>query len=155
MAQKVFITKSGKANITCPECGKIRAMDVSRFANVDKTVSLKVTCTCGHSFSVMLERRLHIRNDVNLCGQTIFKDEKYEFKILDISRRGLKIKTGKAMDIQKGEKLVIDFILDDPGQSSVQKEVIVRKVNGIDIGVEFTSSDHYDKFGPYLLFHFN
>ena len=155
MAQKVFITKSGKANITCPECGKAKPMDVSKFIHVDKAVSLKVTCSCGHGFSVTIERRLHFREPVNLNGQVVYKDKKYLLKILDISRLGLKIRTEMEMDIQKGEKIIIDFILDDPGKSRVEKEVLVRKVNGTDIGVEFLSNDHYDKFGPYLLFHFS
>ncbi len=155
MAQKVFITKSGKANITCPECEKVRSMDVSKFTSVDKAVSLKVTCACGHGFSVTLERRLHFRKPVSLNGQVVYKDKKYLLKILDISRLGLKLRTDKPIDIQKGEKLIIDFTLDDAWQSQVEKEVIVRKINGTDIGVEFVSRDHYDRFGPYLLFHFS
>lgn len=155
MTQKIFITKTGKATITCPECGKVKLMDVSRFAYADKPVSLKVTCTCGHGFSATLERRLHIRKNVGLKGKIIFKDDIYMAEIIDISRMGLKIRSEKIMDIQKGEKIVVDFILDDPGKSKVEKEVIVRKINGTDIGVGFVSQDHYDKFGPYLLFHFN
>lgn len=153
MAQKIFITKSGKTNIICPECGKIKQVDVSRFTHTEKAVSLKITCPCGHVFSATLERRLHFRKSVNLQGKTVFKNKRYELRILDISRLGLKIRTERALDIQKGEKFVIGFTLDDPGRSQVEKEVIVRKVDGTDLGVEFTSSDHYDKFGPYLLFH--
>ncbi len=155
MTQKIFITKSGKANITCSECGKVKSMDVSKFTNIDKAVSLKVTCVCGHHFSVTLERRLHFRKSVNLSGQTMFKNKKYMLKILDISRQGLKLRTERPIDIQKGEKIIIDFTLDDVGQSQVEKEVVVKKINGTDIGVEFVSHDHYDRFGPYLLFHFS
>ncbi len=154
MTQKIFITRTGKANITCPKCGKVKSVDVSKFSHTDKAVNLKVTCACGHDFSVTLERRLQIRKEANLNGYLMFKDKKYELKILDISRKGLKIRTKRILEIQAGEKLIIYFTLDDPGESRVEKEVIVRKANGTDIGVEFISHDHYDKFGPYLLFHF-
>jgi len=130
-------------------------MDVSKFVHVDKAVKLKVTCACGHDFSVTLERRLHIRKKANLKGTLMFKAKKYDIRITDISRYGLKIITEKPIDVQDGEKLIIDFVLDDAGQSQVEKEVIVRKINGANIGVEFSSHDHYDRFGPYLLFHFS
>jgi len=154
MIQKIFITRSGKANITCAQCGKVSGTDVSKFKHTDKAVNLKVTCACGHKFSVILERRLHIRKGVDLKGTLTFKDKKYGMKIFDISRMGLKLRTEIILAIQEGERLVIDFILDDFGKSRVEKEVIVKKTNGTDIGVEFTSHNHYDKFGPYILFHF-
>jgi hypothetical protein len=154
MAQKIFMTKSGKATIICPECGKVKQMDVSKFTDVNKSVNLKVTCACGHRFPIMLERRLHIRKNVDLKGHMVVKHKSYGIKVLDMSRLGLKIRIEKALDIQKGEKILINFILDDPGESRVEKEVLVKKVSGTDIGVEFISQDHYDKFGPYLLFHF-
>jgi len=155
MAQKVFVTNSGKANFSCPECGKTRQMDVSRFHNVDKEVKLKCTCTCKHKFSVVLERRKHIRKGVDLEGQILFEKEKYPVKVLDISRLGLKIRTDEILDLNPGDKTVIDFILDDAGSSKVSKEVIVRTVNETDIGTEFSSHDHYDKLGTYILFHFS
>lgn len=155
MIQKVFISRSGKANITCPVCEKVKQVDVSKFVHMDKAVTLKVNCPCGHSFSVSLERRLHFRKSVSLRGHTLFNDIKYTLRILDISRMGLKIKTDKPMGVQRGEKLIIDFTLDDATRSQVEKEVIVRKAYGTDLGVEFVTNEHYDKFGPYLLFHFS
>jgi hypothetical protein len=48
--------------------------------------------------------------------------------------------------------LVVEILLDDPQASLVRKEVVVRSVSGHLLGVEFVSTDHYDKLGPYLLY---
>jgi len=155
MPQKVFATRSGKANFTCPECGKVKQMDVSRFRNVDKEIKLKCTCICTHTFSVILERRKYIRKAVNLDGSCHHDNEWYPVKVIDISRLGLKIKIEAGLNVSPGEKLVIDFVLDDADGSRVSKEVIIRTVPKTALGVEFLSQDHYDKLGTYLLFHFS
>ncbi len=156
MIQKVFVTKKGKANFTCPECSIIKQMDVSKFGNINKKVNLKVTCSkCKYKFSVDLERRQHVRKTVELEGFLNIKNEKFSVKIVDISRLGLKIKTTTLLDLNIGDKMILDFVLDDATHSNVSKEVKIKKINERDIGVEFLSLDHYDKLGTYLLFQFN
>jgi len=154
MAQKVFITRSGKASFSCPECGKTKQLDVSRYNTVDKEVKLKYTCTCKHIFSVILERRKYIRKKVDLPGVLILGNKKYPVNVIDITRAGLKIRTKGLLELHLQDKVVLEFILDDPGGSKVSKEAIIKKINQMNIGVEFFSQDHYDKFGAYILFHF-
>ena len=154
MVQKVFITKSGTANFSCPECGKVKQLDVSRYNTVEKEVKLKYTCTCKHIFSVILERRKHIRKMVDLPGLLILGNKRYPITVIDISRVGLKIRTKGTLDLNLDDKVVLEFVLDDPGGSKISKEAIVKKINQTNIGVEFLSQTHYDKFGAYILFHF-
>jgi len=154
MAQKVFITRSGNASFSCPECGKIKQLDVSRYNTVDKEVKLKYTCTCKHIFSVILERRKHIRKNVGLPGVLISGNKKYPINVIDISRNGLKIRTNGLLELRCEDKIMLEFALDDPDGSKISKEVIIKKINQTNIGVEFLSHDHYDKFGAYLLFYF-
>lgn len=155
MVQKVFATKSGKANFSCPECGKGRQLDVSRFSDVKKEVKLKCTCVCKHVFSIILERRQHIRKSVDFGGNLTFNNKTYPVKIVNISRLGLLIRTRNILEINIDDNLVVRFTLDDVGNSTVTKQVIVKKIHKTDIGVEFSSRDHYDKLGSYLLYHFN
>ncbi len=154
MIRKVFITRSGSASFACPECGKIRRLDVSRYNAEEKEVKLKYTCTCGHIFSVILERRKHVRRKVDLPGVLIMGEKKYPVNVIDISRMGLKIKTRRILDLHPEDKAVVAFTLDDVGESRVSKDVVIRKINQAAVSVEFLSHEHYDKFGPYLLFHF-
>lgn len=152
MTQTVFIMQSGKANISCPECGKVRQMDLSKYLAIERAVTLKATCSCGQVFPFTLERRLHVRKTVDLEGRLTYRNKQYPVKVLDISRLGMKIRTLKALNIREGDRLVIDFILDDVNKSRISREITVRKVNRTDIGVMFPSPDHYDRLGPYLLF---
>lgn len=144
--------QNGKANISCPECGKVRQMDLSAYLTIERAVTLKATCSCGQVFPFTLERRLHVRKPVDLQGTLTFRNKRYSVKVLDISRLGMKIRTLKVLDVRVGDRLVIDFTLDDINQSVISREITVRKVNRTDIGVMFKSPDHYDRLGPYLLF---
>lgn len=55
-------------------------------------------------------------------------------------------------DVAPGDRLDIEFTLDDRERSLIKKEVVVRSVNGKSVGAEFTSTEHYERLGPYLLF---
>ncbi|MFO7911127.1 MAG: PilZ domain-containing protein [Desulfotignum sp.] len=157
MVQKIFITSNGMIDIKCPKCGKIKEVDVSKYLNLDKALNFKATCGCSHVFPVMIERRRHIRKNINLKGTILYKSKQYPVKILDISRLGMRIITGKSLDILEGERLEVTFMLNDPGKSNVSKEVVVKKKydnHKGDMGVAFLSHEHYDDFGKYLLFYF-
>jgi len=52
-----------------------------------------------------------------------------------------------------GNKLVVEFHLDDKLRSPVSKEVIVTGIKDHIVDAEFCSKEHYDRLGPYL--HFN
>ncbi len=152
MIQKAFITKRGKANFSCPECNKTRQMNVSQFKDIEKEVKLKCKCSCGHTFSVILERRQYIRKAVNLNGELIVKKLKLPVRVVDVSRMGLKIQTRNDLNLEIDSKVIVNFVLDDVGQSRISKELIVKSNNATSIGLEFLSPDHYDKFGNYILF---
>ena len=153
MIQKVFATSSGKAVFTCPECGKARHMDVSKYKDVEKAVKLKYTCPCSHKFSVLLERRQHVRKKVNLKGTLIVDHKKYPVELIDISRRGIRGRSNDRIPVSPGQSVRLEFTLDDSNSSTVSKDMQVRSVVLPHIGMEFSSTDHYDKLGPYLLFH--
>jgi hypothetical protein len=71
----------------------------------------------------------------------------------DLSRSGLRIKQDFPKEISPGDHLALAFKLDDDQQSIVRKEVVVISVKGSSVGAAFLNSEHYDKLGPYLLFH--
>ncbi|MBU1196372.1 MAG: PilZ domain-containing protein [Proteobacteria bacterium] len=155
MVQKVFLIGDSKAKFSCPACGKERKMDVSKFSAAQKQVKIKCVCSCKHEFSVVLERRKHVRRKVDLEGLLTFQNDTWPVRIMDISRLGLLISIPEELELATGQKIVVTFKLDDATQSRVEKELIVRSVVGKEIGVQFLSQDHYDKLGPYLLFHFS
>ena len=155
MTERVFLTKSGTANIACPLCGEVKQMDVSKFRDSKKEVRLKCTCKCKHAFSVILERRLQARKQVFLQGVVLRSEKQFPVDILNISRMGLRIKTKDPLDIKLLDRVNIEFELDDATRSLVRKKMIARSIRKNEIGLEFVDRNHYDKLGPYLLFHFN
>ncbi|MCP3874362.1 MAG: hypothetical protein GY699_14560 [Desulfobacteraceae bacterium] len=161
MTQKLFVDKNNIIHVTCPKCGNERDKDVSLYLNLslDQAIQFRYNCPCGHKFSLLIERRQYIRKSVNLKGVLICNRHKYKILVLDIlimdiSRYGLKIKLIDKLNIEKGQKVVIEFQLNDKLKSNVTKEAIIKNVIFPSIGVEFLSFDHYDKFGKYILFNF-
>ena len=157
MSQKAFIAKDNTATFVCPECQKSKTADVSKYKHIETAVRVKFKCPCGHSYSVLLERRKHIRKHLNLSGIFINKknSERGNMTVTDLSRSGLRLKLNFSQDLKPGDKLDLEFTLDDKLRSLVKKEVVVRSVNDLSVGVEFIHSEHFDKLGPYLLFHFD
>jgi hypothetical protein len=159
--KKVFTSSTHQAPFLCEACGKQVVKDVSRFTALDQEIQLKWTCVCGRPNSVMLERRRFIRKNVNLAGVCSFETQDGRslcaaITLLDISQRGLRFKPAqdhRQPPLKPGQRLSIRFNLNDQFKTAIDREVIVRKVNGDVVGAEFISDDHYDKLGAYLLFH--
>ena len=59
----------------------------------------------------------------------------------DVSRNGLSIRVNDATYMKIGDILEVNFKLDDAKRSPIQKEVVIRKIVGYDIGTEFFSID--------------
>lgn len=149
MTQKVFVTPSNTAVFECPECKKSRSIDVEKFKNMDKEIRIRVNCSCGHSYPVVLERRRHYRKVVNLVGTYMLmvpggSGETKTMSVKDLSRSGLKIRLTSKPDFDVGAKLLVEFRLDDSKRSLIKKEAIVRKISDQNIGLQFSSMDAKD-----------
>jgi len=154
---KVFMNKENKATFTCPKCKNARVKDVSQYKDIDRAVKVKCKCSCGHVYTVLLERRKHIRKPVNFIGSYTADEKGMDVKgrmtVTDISRTGLRFRMQMQHYFEPGDTLDIEFQLDDNEQTLIKRRVIVRSVQGLSVGVEFTSDQHYDKLGAYLLYH--
>jgi hypothetical protein len=151
---KIFVTSNLQASVSCPECGNKSLMDVSKFVEHKAEVRLKYKCKCKHSFTVLLERRNFVRKKKNLKGHLIVSNSiKYPITIADISRLGVKIQILEKLPLNEGDKIKIEFILDDANRSKVSKMLCIKKIISITtMGCEFVSSDHYGALGKYFLF---
>jgi DNA-directed RNA polymerase subunit M/transcription elongation factor TFIIS len=69
MDQTVFISSSNTATFHCPQCGKAKTADVSRYAATGKKVTVSCTCACGHQFRCRLEKRKQYRKGSDLPGK--------------------------------------------------------------------------------------
>ncbi|MCP4109153.1 MAG: PilZ domain-containing protein, partial [Desulfobacteraceae bacterium] len=134
------------ATFVCPECQKTILKDVSKYKHINKAVRVKCRCSCGHHYSVLLERRKFYRKEANLPGVFIHGPKKFRspMTVKDLSRRGLKFQLKAGQNFQVGEKLFVEFKLDDRQQSLVKKEIVVKSMIGSSVGAEFCSMSPSD-----------
>lgn len=177
MTKKVSINSDNKAVFVCPECKTEKTVDVSKYENIDKAVTVKVKCKCKHTYTVVMEKRERLRKETELYGVYTklgpeTDGQKGLLTIKDVSRSGLKSELSilrlkikqhdlsgiedkgdilnfeiqnPDVDLDVGDKLLVEFHLDDGQRSLIKKEAIIRWINMPHIGVEFSSSELFDK----------
>ncbi len=153
MAGKVFINEKNMATFICPECQKAKTTNVAKYKHIETAIKVNCKCPCGHKYKVLLERRKFNRKELNLPGKYIClkNDDRGLMTVADISRTGLGLRLNVERKFDKGEKLLLEFNLDDRERSFIKREVYVRSVNGLAVGCEFCRHDHqHDALGPYL-----
>jgi len=144
--QKAFVASNNKVTFSCPQCKKVRTVDITKYKSLEKAVKIKVHCPCGHSYPVMIERRRQFRKAVSLPGTftRIYNHRqagKGTMVVQDVSRNGLSIRVNDSAHMKIGDILDVVFTLDDTKRSRIEKEVVIRKIVGYDLGTEFTSID--------------
>ncbi len=143
MLKKVIMDNNNSATFVCPQCIKARTMDVRRYRSIDTAIKVNCRCPCGHSYTVLLERRKHRRRKLTLAGTFLGSgNEKGFITITDLSRSGLKFKLNKKKSLMIGDKIIVSFNQEEGQQASiVEREVIVRNSKGLEVGAEFCATD--------------
>jgi predicted RNA-binding Zn-ribbon protein involved in translation (DUF1610 family) len=155
--QKVFISNTNTATFVCPQCGNVTTADVSKYATIDKQVTVKCRCKCGHNFDVSLEKRRQYRKATDLPGMYYYRMQNGDIdkgimRVVDISSKGLKLKLNVERRFAIGESLRVEFHLDDKRRTFIDKEVIVRNVKKNYVGTSFAPTEGDDpNLGFYLM----
>jgi hypothetical protein len=152
---RVYINDRGQGTFICPACEKGVIKDLSEYSKAQSAVRIKCTCTCGHVYRVLLERRRQFRKPVSLVGMFLFgagseSPRKGLIKICDISRSGIQFTVNSMPEFQVGDTLQIEFTLDDEERSQIREKGVVRRIQSNRVGLEFKTTDHYGKLGQYL-----
>jgi len=141
--QRVFVNNDNVATFACPKCEKKITMDFSPYMNVSEILMMECRCRCGHSNTVVVERRKFQRREVHIPG--IYAVRKGNIKgrmtVKDLSRGGLKFELETKKNVKVGDKLFVKFSLDDPKKTLIKKDVFIRSIFGLSIGSEFCSRD--------------
>ena len=146
---KLFITRDNKATLACPACERSRTIDASPYMTMSRVVRIRVKCPCGHGYTAQLERRRYFRKMVHLQGQYCQAPGgrhlgRGALAILDLSRSGVKMRLDNDKALRIGDRIVVEFQLDDRKRSRVRQETVVRRIDGADLGVEFASTNPAD-----------
>jgi len=157
MVERVYITSTNMATFICPHCKKDLTVDVSKYAQMEKTVKVKSKCACGNKWTSILEKRKQYRKGANLKGiyKYIVDGEEMDrgkMTITDISAGGVKLKLDVGRDLKTGHLLNLEFKLDDSKQTPMQKTVVIRNADSPYFGAAFRDADLYDPvMGFYLM----
>ena len=161
MIQKVYITSTNMITFTCPECKFPRVVSVDKHEELKTAEKVRVRCNrCGHKYPAVIERRRQYRKVTNFPGTftRMAKGrpvDKGYMKVVDLSRTGLKLRLNEKGQFSVGDRLVIEFRLDDANRSVIKKEVEVKKIFDLELGVAFTSvhpSDPSDRALGFYMF---
>lgn len=149
---RIFVKSNDLAAIRCPECSLVKNISVARYRHNRK--SLKVRCRCRHSFAVLLDFRRHFRKPVILPGMYRLKPPANGaglMKTKNISRSGVGFTVSGTHPIQPGQKARIEFTLNNPKQTKLDKKVTIISVKNNFIGCAFLDNQPFEKdLGFYL-----
>lgn len=141
------------------DCGKTRTLDMSQFQK--RITEVKVTCTCGQTFTSEFDYRKRYRKAVNLYGSVTLSNKRIcDIHIHDLSISGVgfeiigkenMLHVGDDIVCKLGDYITIKFRLDDVHKSQVDRTVVVRRIIDNQIGAEFCDNITDKKLGFYLL----
>jgi hypothetical protein len=152
MTLKVYLNKDDTATFNCPECNRSRIADVSEYIGAATAIKVNCKCKCGHEYSVSLERRRNFRRVTDLPGRYITEDHyRGVMTVTDVSYVGLGFKMNAPPKFSTGDKIMVEFKLDDKQRSLIKREVNIISMRGLQIGVQFCTVDHYDGLGSYVM----
>jgi hypothetical protein len=120
-------------------------------------VRVNIKCRCGHAFRAVLEKRRRYRKNTKLPGTYSYERsdgsvDKGIMQVVDISSSGMKLKLNVGRTFKVGDKLKVEFNLDDPQHTLIDKIVIVKNVSDAHVGVAFREREGDDpSLGFYLL----
>lgn len=146
MTEKVYITSRGMITFICPQCRYPRVVSARSNQPLAQAEQVRVTCSrCGHKYRAIIERRRQFRKAVDFVGTyrqiDAAKPAQTGFmRVLDLSRTGLRIRLNEPAVFEPGDRVEIEFHLDDAKHSLIRKEVQIKTVEGGDLGVEFCST---------------
>lgn len=142
---RVCLNKEKKGFITCRQCGMTRIIDVSNHDNVmEKPVIAK--CNCGSVYKIIFERKYHRAKTSLPATLHHLNTEKTVDHVLitslSVGDVGFLMNPIRAK-IKKNQVYRLEFFLDDETRAKISQEIIIRRVNGYDIGAEFSDDSQY------------
>jgi len=152
MVEKVFVNSENIATFKCPVCATSWEKDLSQLTDSLKNNRIKINCPCGFSSPAILEKRRHPRKTTDLTGAFMHDRSKRRgiIYVKNISKSGVGIKLSAEQFIHAGDRLLLKFDLDDQEKTFLNKEAVVKHVEGNFLGLEFCEFRNDDRLESYL-----
>ena len=149
--QRVFPNAENGAKIVCPDCEKTTLADITRYRDTHQ--AFKVRCSCGWTFYVLVDTRKCYRKPTTLFGGYYSaKSKKFEDVVVqNVSVKGLGFKTALAPAFSVGDTIDVEFTLDNPQKTAIQKRVLIRWIQENRVGGEFSDTYYQRELGYYAM----
>lgn len=144
---RTFVRKNNTTTIVCPGCNLTKNIPVGTYK--DKKHFLKVRCPCGQIFEVLLDFRQFYRKEIQLPGVARVLGPHYEERhsvlIKNLSFSGAGFITKLPKSVRCGQRLILEFYLDDKKKQFQKKEIVIKVINGEYIGGQFKDIDPFER----------
>ncbi len=144
---RCFVRPDNTTTIICPACNEPKTISVTAYKH--KRHTIKVRCKCKEVFTIQLDFRSVYRKPTNMPGNytnlSSPNQENIDVIVTNISKGGLGFIAPYPEYILKGQKLSIEFQLNDKKKTILTKTVIVQNVKKDHVGCEFESNQAFDK----------
>ncbi len=142
---KIHVNHNKEGEITCPKCSKMKT--ISATPQLLTKRAIKVKCSCGHSFSVSLDYRRFFRRNVGIPG-VLYQAESTKLlcnvTITSLSVSGIGFSTKSLHNIYINSAFEIEFKLDDDSDATIREAIVIRRINGLSVGAEFSEQEKYN-----------
>jgi hypothetical protein len=140
--KKVYVRPDGTVVLTCPHCSIQREVQAESFRGYKH--KLKIKCSCKEMFMVFIEFRNRVRKKTHLRGTYInhSQDDSNGFLIIqDVSVTGLSFTSLDLKKFKVGDKLKVEFTLDDEHRTQISKGIIVRDIRKQSAGCQYEDEE--------------
>lgn len=153
---RVFLNGKNEGIFICPACNNRVEKDLKDLYSYKSKIKLNCKCKCGNTYTALVERRRSFRKPVNFTGTYTYQNnngalKKDSIRILDISRGGMSFSVNNMPEFKIGDRIVIEFKLNEEMESQIREEGIVKRIQLNKVGLQFTSEERNGKLGMFLL----
>lgn len=144
---RCFVREDNTTTIICPACNEAKTISVAAYKH--KKHSIKVRCRCKEIFTIQLDFRTVYRKPTNLPGKytnlSSADNESFDIVVTNVSKGGMGFIAPFPQYIKIGQKLSVEFQLNDKQRTILTKTVIVKNVKKEHIGCEFDANQAFEK----------
>ncbi|MCL1980766.1 MAG: PilZ domain-containing protein [Proteobacteria bacterium] len=143
----IHVRADNAATLTCPSCNRVKHFSATPYLAARHTMSVR--CSCGASFSVLLNFRRNFRKQLNLPGTYLIITPGHSgggmIQVNNLSRSGAGFTVSGMHNLAKDQDIQIEFQLNDRKRTVLKKQAVVRTVRQNVIGCEFKDHTELDK----------
>lgn len=142
---RLYVDEEGRGFFECPHCSKQVKVDTSEFQGLSNGV--KVKCPCGGEFKVCFGLRKGQRKRSFFRGRYVklpHGKERGRIRVRDVSIRGARFTIWNTHQLNVGDEIMIQFVLEDCRDAVIERTATVRWVKDMAIGCQFTDQRKLD-----------